>query len=124
MWPRVVEAMLACWLAISPFVFRHEPEQTHLWAVDFGSALAVMAFSLAAYHPRWAWANLGTLAVAVALCAWGYVAGGATSPAIPAEQNHMLSGLLLAMFAVIPTRCNEPPSRWREHFSWSDEVPC
>lgn len=30
MWARVVEVMLGCWLAVSPFVFRHSADERWL----------------------------------------------------------------------------------------------
>lgn len=123
MWPRVVEVMLACWLGVSPFVFQHDSDAFALWGIDFAAALAVLVFSLSTYHHRWRLANVGTLAVAIALCGWGYFAAGASSPPPAAEQNHVLVGLLLVMFAVIPPRCNEPPRKWRQAFAVSEDVP-
>lgn len=120
MWPRVAEFMLACWLAISPFVFRYSAEQTANWSIDVGAGAAVMAFSAAAHHRRLRYAHVGTLAVSLALAAWSYVRANAAWPVPPAEQNHLLVALLLLMFAVIPTNCNEPPPAWRAAFAFGE----
>jgi hypothetical protein len=39
-------------------------------------------------------------------------------PAAPALQNELLTGLLLAMFAIIPNDAARPPCSWRE-FTWT-----
>lgn len=57
MWARVAEFMLACWLAMSPFIFRHSAEHWPLWASDFVCAMAVAALSLLSYWQPTRWAH-------------------------------------------------------------------
>jgi hypothetical protein len=61
-------------------------------------------------------ARFGTLAVSFWLLASAYLAAG--HPAAPALQNELLTGLLLAMFAIIPNDAARPPCSWRE-FTWT-----
>jgi hypothetical protein len=110
MWPRHVEVMLAFWLALSVFVFEVPERETMVWAVDLGAALIVIVSSLACYWRRTPRAHLVTLAVALALAAYGL----AQPRPVPSwHQNHILVGLLLAMFAVLPSQAATPPRAWR-----------
>lgn len=114
MWARVVEVMLGCWLAASPFVFGHQPDRTWLWVSDLACAAAVVALALVSYWRPLEWAHLGTGLVATWLVAFGFLAS--PGPAPPALQNDILVGLLLAMFAIIPNEANLPPRGWRRVF--------
>lgn len=110
MWARVVEFMLACWLAVSPFVFGHG-ERTFLWVNDFACAALIATFSLASFvRPR---LHLGNLAVALWLVVAVFV--GADAPPSPARQNHMVFGLLLGMVAIVPSHASTPPTAWIEY---------
>lgn len=111
MWQRVVEVMLALWLAISPFVFRVDDAAIATWVIDFGAAALVALFSLAAFWTPLRRANFGTMAVGLFLVGYGWLQG---RPLPPPEQNHMMVGLLLFMFALIPSECMQPPPGWRE----------
>jgi hypothetical protein len=51
------------------------------------------------------------LPVTAWLIAYGRIAGGIDPT--PASQNHVLVGLLLAMLAIVPSMCLEPPQAWR-----------
>jgi hypothetical protein len=108
-WPRVVELMLGCWLLLSPFVFRHDPQALWLCWTALVSGAAVVACSLLSFcrplrHAHWA-----TLGIALALIGSAWAAGSAA----PALQNQVAVGLLLAMFAILPTEANTPPRGWR-----------
>jgi hypothetical protein len=35
-------------------------------------------------------------------------------PSPPTEQNHILVGLLLVLFAIIPNEASQPPKAWEE----------
>ena len=111
MWPRVVELMLAVWLALSPFVFRYGPEAPAAWwGLDFGVSIVVLAASGISFWHRARRAHLVTLATGLGIAIHGYVAGGHPSP--PGMQNHLVTGLLLAMLAILPSQGDVPPARW------------
>jgi hypothetical protein len=113
MWARVVEAMLGCWLAVSPFVFRHSADEPLLWWNDFSCAAITMLFALASYHRPFRHAHLLNLVTAIWLIVFGYVRSEPFAAA--AYQNHIFVGLLLLMFAVIPNHASEPPQEWQQY---------
>jgi hypothetical protein len=114
MWPRIVEILLGIWLIASPFIFR-TAETGVLGAVNdliCGSAVVVLA--LVSFSGRFYRAHFLILLVAGWLVTTGYIAG---HPAPPAAQNLIIIGLLLAMFAIIPSRINEMPKSWQGFYS-------
>jgi hypothetical protein len=111
MWPRVVEAMLGCWLLITPFVFRGTTALDDYATKAVVCGGLVVTCALASMWPRAAWARLGTIAVALWLTAFGYFA--ADRPGPPAAQNEITVGLILILFAVLPNQINEAPAPWR-----------
>lgn len=113
MWARVVEVMLGCWLAVSPFVFRHSAEDRMLWFSDLLSALVVMVLALSSFWRPLRYAHLGIVAVGLWLIVVGYVA---PYPTPPAFQNDIAVGLLLLIFAIVPNNAAQPPKPWREFY--------
>lgn len=116
MWARVVEVMLACWLAASPFVFGHDADDRALWATDFVGALAVATFALLSFSPKLRRAHLGQLAVAGWLVGTGWVG----SPE-PAHENHVAVGLLLLMLGIVPSEATKPHPSWRRRWGMEEE---
>ena len=114
MWARVIEVMLGCWLALSPFIFRHAAEDRVLWFTDLLSATAVILFALVSFWSRLRVAHVATLVVALWLIAVGF--WGSPYPAPPALQNYIVVGSLLLMFAIIPNEATKPPLPWRAYF--------
>lgn len=114
MWARLFEFMLALWLAISPFVFRHGADESFLWTNDLTCAAVIAVLSLSSFKRRIEKIHL--LNIAVGLWLVGVGALRAESPPPPAMQNHVVVGLLLLMFAVIPSRSDQPPRAWREFY--------
>jgi hypothetical protein len=114
MWARVIELMLACWLALSPFIFVHDPTRKFLWINDFTCSCAVALFALLSFWDRWEKSHLLTLAVGF----WLYGVAFATfpDPASPAQQNGLLVGLLLSMLAIVPSHAEHPPRPWQEFY--------
>lgn len=112
MWARVIEIMLGCWLAVSPFVFRHAADEKVLWLNDLFSALAVIILALISFWPPLRYAHVAIVLVALWLIGVGFWASSAPAP--PALQNDILVGLLLLMFAIIPNQANLPPPAWRK----------
>jgi len=112
MWSRVVEIMLGCWLALSPFIFRHPAGETQFWINDFSCALLVIILAMLSWWPPTRYAHVAIAAVGVWLVVFAYLHFGEPPP--PALQNNVLVGMLLAMFGIIPNRSSLPPSEWQE----------
>ncbi|QDT92575.1 SPW repeat domain-containing protein [Gimesia algae] len=116
MWSRVVEFMLGCWLAISPFVFGHAESQSMLWFMDWLCALLIISFALLSYWQPLRHIHLATAFLAVLMIGYGRFAQPAqlipAEHVIPALQNHILTGLLLLMFALVPNHASQPPQGW------------
>jgi hypothetical protein len=112
MWSRVIEAMLGCWLAISPFVFRIDPEDAAVWIVNLVSAPLIIIVALLSYWPPTRHAHFVTTLISILLVAYGRFGG--PSPGPPEFQNLVLVGLLLLMFSLVPNHASRPPRRWSE----------
>jgi len=110
MWARNLEFAVACWLGMSPFLFSYPEGETRLFVHDFACALAIACLSVACYAPRLHRAHLGTLAIALWLTGFAWVAS--RTGATPITQNHFLSGLVLAMLAIVPSNALAPPRRY------------
>lgn len=115
MWARVVEIMLACWLAMSPFVFDYADDMTLYWANDFTCATLIAVLAFVSLAPRFDLLHLASLAVAAWLIGVACVA--APSPPPPHLQNYVVFGLLLVMVAIIPTRSGTPPQKWLDYYA-------
>ncbi|MGC1273775.1 MAG: SPW repeat protein [Planctomycetaceae bacterium] len=111
MWPRTVEVMLACWLAISPFIFRYPADEPRLWWHDYIVATLLAVFALASFAHRLRRAHLFELFIAAWLIGYGWMTSSGVHDA--PRQNWMCVGLLLLMLAIIPTDCDRPPPAWR-----------
>jgi hypothetical protein len=111
MWARTTEVMLGLWLAASPFVFGHPPEEPGPWWNDFGTASVVVTVSLLSFWSGARHAHLLNLLAGLWLVGFGYLGG---DPPSPAAQNDLIVGLLLLMLAIIPSEATLPPGEWRE----------
>lgn len=111
MWARVVEIMLGCWLAMSPFIFGHPDDRPAWWWNDFACALLLVIIPLLSYLEPYRRAHLLLIAVGCWLIGFGMVLGDYPVP--PALQNDIVVGILLLMFAIVPTEAGEPPPAWR-----------
>ncbi len=114
MWPRVVEFMLACWLAISPFIFSYPGSALFLWFNDFSCASLMAIFSLLSYYEHLRKLHLCNLAISLYLISLSYFFKGSTFEA--PLQNYMVLGLLLLMIAILPTDADKPPKPWRDFY--------
>jgi len=109
MWARVTEILLGVWLVISPMVMRDtRPE---VWAVDLTAGGAVILLASLSYAHRLRHAHVGIFGLALVLGLYGYFG---ERPLGAAAQNHVLVGILLMMFGIIPNRASTPPASWRE----------
>ena len=112
MWARVIEVMLGCWLAMSPFIFRHSAEDRVLWFNDLFAAMVVIMLALVSFWRPLRFAHVANLVITLWLIAFGFWAS--PYPAPPALQNNIVVGLLLLMFAMIPNEATRPPRPWRD----------
>jgi hypothetical protein len=115
MWPRVVELLIAAWLASSPWIFAAPADADFLLRVNaLVCATLIALFALLSFHPAWERAHVLTIAVALWIIG---VAFAAPNPPPPAPyQNFVVVGLLLLLIAVLPSRASEPPRGWREFY--------
>lgn len=110
MWSRVVEIMLGVWLVISPFVFSHPTSVPAWWINDLLTGSLVILFGFFSYWPPTRFAHVLTILVACWLTGFAYI-NGFGDPAA-ASQNHLVIGVTLLMFAVIPNHASRPPRSW------------
>ncbi len=119
MWARVVEFMLACWLALSPFIFRYRSEDTFLWVNDFICASLVALFALLSFWHPLRKIHLMTLGVALWLWGQGYTSFPEIAP--PAQANSVAIGLILLMLAIVPSHSHHSPLSWKEFINKKEE---
>lgn len=116
MWPRTIEVMLACWLAISPFIFRYPTDDALLWWHDWICASIIAVFALVSFVQQTRRTHLLQLLVAFWLMGHGWITASGIHDA--PRQNWMVLGLLLLMIAIIPSECVKPPVAWQD---WNRE---
>jgi peptidoglycan/LPS O-acetylase OafA/YrhL len=114
MWARISEILLAVWLALSPFMLVEEASRHSYLLHDFGCAAAIAGFGLLSFWARFEKAHLCTLAVAAWLVGIGFAQPNPPPPLV--YQNYVVVGVLLMMFAIVPSHASEPPRRWREFY--------
>jgi peptidoglycan/LPS O-acetylase OafA/YrhL len=107
-----VEIVLGGWLVISPFLFRHPEDERAFWWTDLGAGVLVTLFALLSWRRRLRRAHLLSIAVALWLVAFGFLASPHPPP--PALQNDIVVGLLLLTFAIVPSEASRPPAAWRD----------
>src|SRR5690606_7355374 len=64
MWARIVEAMLGCWLLISPLIIYRAEAPARLWWIDLSLGGLTILLALGSYWPPSRRAHLGLLLVA------------------------------------------------------------
>lgn len=114
MFARVVEFMLACWLAISRFIFHYSPEESFLWKNDLVCATLIALFALLSFADKLNKMHLFTLLVALWLMVLSYC--NFPMEATPPLENYLALGLLFLILAVLPSNCHLPPRPWRKFY--------
>lgn len=112
MWPRVSEILIGCWLAASPWIFGYGSSSNGPVLTTFACAALTVLLAAASYFPRMERAHLGEIPVAAWLIAVAFLQ--ADPPPAPSYQNFVCVGLLMLLFAIIPSRASQPPRAWRE----------
>ena len=112
MWARIVEVMIAIWLALSPFIFHHPAEERVLWMNDFICACFVALFALLSFwHPL---RKIHLITLVLAFWLWGLGYGDFPEKASAAAQNSVVIGLLLFMLAIVPSHSQRPSFPWQK----------
>lgn len=111
MWARVIECMLACWLAISPFIFRHTSNFLLINDVSCGALL--VGFALLSFHSKLPKIHLCNLLIALWLLGLGFASDQTPLPA--ALQNHVILGFLIILFTLVPSESELSPRPWRRY---------
>jgi hypothetical protein len=109
-WSRVCEILIGAWLLASPFAFGHSDADVGLWATDLVCGGLVILFAVAAMLTTPGRAHYLSLVVVAWLVGFAYFSGA--YPASAARQNELLTGLVLVLFVVLPTRNIGPPREW------------
>ncbi len=115
MWARVVEFMLACWLAISPFIFAYPDDATFFWTTDFVTSAAIVFFALVSFYGPLKKMHLCNLLAAFYLIVLGFIFK--ESPLQHALQNYVVVGITLLMLAIVPTDASQQPKPWRDFYN-------
>ncbi len=112
MWPRIAEIFPGIWLLSTPFVFAIPASAESTWFNNMSCGVVVIAMDLHCLFHRASRAHLLNLAIGLWLVALAYHAGPA--PATPPYASHFVTGIVLALFSIIPNEANRPPRSWRE----------
>jgi len=109
MWARIAELLFAVWLIVSRLIFSYD--DIPFWP-DCLAAMAIVLFSLLSFIDRLNKMHLLQILPAAWLL---YVSYTYPTPWLPSGlQNHIILGLLLLLFAIIPSRASEPPRPWKK----------
>ena len=111
MWARWIEIILGMALILLPRWLDYNGAGAWQWNVALCGAL-VIAFASLSFTRHWRSLHRATLAVALWLSAAAYFTGG--HPAAPRAQAELTIGLMLLMFAIIPSDASLPSPAWRE----------
>ena len=110
MWARHVEACLATWLMLCPWLLGYA-ERLGATLHDLALGLLLGAAACLGCWRRTRWVRLLVLPGALWLAGSGW-ALGVLGEADGLTQNRMILGLLLAMLVFVPSGADSPPSAW------------
>jgi hypothetical protein len=110
MWPRISEFIMGIWLIACPFLMGHTGDPVNLWMRDSFLGAGICLCAILSSFRRFRHVRLATGLLSLLLTLNAFVGSSFGSAAI---QNHILLGLTLLMFAIIPNHPNLPPESWR-----------
>lgn len=108
MWARVAEIAAAAWLASQARFLAGADAR-----VDVAFAAAFFVLAALSFARRTSRAHLLELPIACALVLHGWLATRDAPTA--AAQSHILTGMIVAMLAIVPSHASRPPRAWIEH---------
>ena len=112
MWARVVELLIAIWLAISPFIFHYPSDKMSFWMNDFICAFLIALFASLSFWRPLKRIHLLTLLVVFWLWGRGYI--GFPNASLPWQENSVVIALLLFMLAIVPSHSHHLSDSWQK----------
>lgn len=112
MWSRDFEGMLGCWLLLSPLIFHYGERNYGFWEHNLACGTLIILLALFSYWKPTRAAHWFQPLVGCWLVGFAYAQG--LGDASGMAQNHLLVGLLLMMFGVIPNQASAPPAAWQK----------
>jgi hypothetical protein len=109
-WPRFCELGLALWLIASPWIL-DQPIPPGYRIVAFAAGALIVMLDVLAIAGRFLYGHLVILLVCLGL--GGFAILG-LPPMSQAAQSLVVTCLLLAILAILPTEATSPPRSWRE----------
>jgi peptidoglycan/LPS O-acetylase OafA/YrhL len=109
-WARCVEAVLGAWLLSAPLVLDHGDDAL-LWGNDVLCGLLILGCALIPCFGRWPRLHLFHLLTGSWLVGVGWMVSRQPERWV-ASQNSVMVGLVLLIFALIPTQATQPPDGW------------
>ena len=110
MWGRLLQLLVACWIAGSPMILgdRNDGRFAGLHFLACGAAVAF--FAALSFHPRCRYAHLGTVVPAAWMLVVAYFVVPYPLPVL--HQSAIVAALLLLVLALVPTHASTPPPSW------------
>lgn len=115
MWARIMEFMLAAWLAVSQFIFAYPPGRAFERASDLVCAVLIAGLALASIARPMRHLHLGNLLVGLWLIGVAVFASTDNPPGAM-YQNYMVFALTLGMITIVPSRSDTPPDAWLRYY--------
>jgi hypothetical protein len=119
-WPRITETVLGVWLVVAPTAVlgvQDPPRVLHDACV--GAAVAICSGLSMTRIARFHYAHIGSLLLGLWLVALAFLAAFPNQDGVATaiNQNRVMTGLTIAMLAIIPTRTLAPPRRWVRYYA-------
>lgn len=114
MWARIVELVIACWLTVSSFAFHYSLEESFLKTNNIACAVLIAIFSLLSFYKHLTRMHLFNLGIALWLWGLSYI-NFPMAASFPLE-NSALTGLLLMMVAIVPSRTAQLSPSWQRFY--------
>lgn len=112
MWARHMELALGLWLVLGPWIFRLEGPGASGWWNHVVCGTLVSVLALLACWPPARRAHLLQLPVAAWLMGSAWWVTWHAPHELPAQQDLLVVGFLLAMLAIVPGQASRPPEAW------------
>lgn len=118
MWARIVELVIACWLATSSFVLHYSLEESFLKTNNIVCAVLIALFAFLSFYNRWRKMHLLTFGIALWLWGLSYITFPLTA-SFPLEHS-VLIGLLLLMLVIVPSHTAQLSPSWQRFYLKKD----